>query len=74
MADVYCYPDSYVLKNKLNIHDKEQLLMAESNLQPYGCTSSRSSLFMEILTLTIFAVSMGISFRICTLGLGKSGQ
>ncbi len=32
MADVYCYPDSSVLKNKLGIHDKEQLLMAEIRL------------------------------------------
>lgn len=29
MADVYCYPDSSVLKNKLGIHDKECLLEAE---------------------------------------------
>ena len=32
MSDVYCYPDSYVLKNKLDIHDKEQLLTAEIKL------------------------------------------
>ena len=32
MADVYCYPDSSVLKNKLGINDKEQLLMAEIRL------------------------------------------
>ena len=32
MADVYGYPDSSVLKNKLGIHDKEQLLMAEIRL------------------------------------------
>lgn len=32
MADVYCYPDSSVLKNKLDIHDKERLLSAEIRL------------------------------------------
>ena len=26
MADVYCYPDSSVLKNKLNIYDKDDML------------------------------------------------
>lgn len=32
MADVYCYPDSSILKNKLVIHDKERLLTAEIKL------------------------------------------
>jgi cell filamentation protein len=32
MSDVYCYPDSSVLKNRLDIHDKEQLLAAEVRL------------------------------------------
>ena len=32
MADVYCYPDSSVLRNKLGIHDKERLLTAETSL------------------------------------------
>ena len=32
MSDVYCYPDSSVLKNRLDIHDKEQLLVAEVRL------------------------------------------
>ena len=29
---MYCYPDSSVLKNRLDIHDKEQLLAAEVRL------------------------------------------
>lgn len=32
MSDVYCYPDTTILKNKLDIHDKEQLLAAEIRL------------------------------------------
>ena len=32
MSDVYCYTDSSVLKNRLDIHDKEQLLAAEVRL------------------------------------------
>lgn len=32
MADVYCYTDSSILKNKLDIHDKERLLAAETRL------------------------------------------
>ncbi len=32
MSDVYCYTDSSVLKNRLDIHDKEQLLVAEVRL------------------------------------------
>jgi cell filamentation protein len=32
MADVYCYPDSSALKNKLDIHNKERLLTAETRL------------------------------------------
>ena len=36
MADVYCYPASSVLKNKLNIYDKERsicdLVRLESNI------------------------------------------
>lgn len=30
----YCYPDSEVLKNKLNIRDKDELFEAEKSL-PY---------------------------------------
>lgn len=30
--DKYCYPNSYTLKNKLNIHDNKQLLEAEHNI------------------------------------------
>ncbi len=29
MQSIYCYPDSDVLKNKLNIHDKAELKQAE---------------------------------------------
>lgn len=32
MADKYCYPDSTILQNKLNIHDKNTLLQAEIEL------------------------------------------
>ena len=32
MDNIYCYPDSSVLRNKLNIHNKEQLLAAEIKL------------------------------------------
>lgn len=32
MTDVYSYPDSSVLKNKLGIRDKERLLIAEIRL------------------------------------------
>ena len=32
MDDVYCYPDSFILKNKLNIHDKDRLCRAEISL------------------------------------------
>ena len=32
MDKVYCYPDTSILKNKLDIHDKDRLLMAETSL------------------------------------------
>lgn len=35
MQDPYCYPDSRVLKNKLNIHDFDELSFAERKLAKY---------------------------------------
>lgn len=32
MDKIYCYPDTSILKNKLDIHDKNQLLTAETSL------------------------------------------
>ena len=32
MDKTYCYPTTSILKNKLDIHDKDQLLMAETSL------------------------------------------
>lgn len=32
MDKVYCYPDTSVLINKLDIHDKDQLITAETSL------------------------------------------
>lgn len=32
MADKYCYPNSTILKNKLNLHDKNTLLQVEIEL------------------------------------------
>ncbi len=32
MDKVYCYPGTSTLKNKLDIHDKDQLLTAETSL------------------------------------------
>ena len=32
MQDPYCYPDSRVLKNKLDIHDRDELFNEERNL------------------------------------------
>ena len=32
MDKVYCYPDTSILKNKLDIHDIDRLLMAETSL------------------------------------------
>ena len=32
MDKVYCYPDTDILKNKLNIHDQKQLLKAETRI------------------------------------------
>ena len=35
MQDSYCYPNSRALKNKLNIHDFEELSLAERKLAKY---------------------------------------
>ena len=35
MQDPYCYPDSRVLKNKLNIHDFDELSLEERKLVKY---------------------------------------
>ena len=38
MQDPYCYPNSHVLKNKLNIHDSDGLKDAERRLAKYRTT------------------------------------
>ena len=52
---IYCYPDSFILKNKLNIRDQETLEEAERNITAlrilelnqfcYQFTSTASSTF-----------------------------
>lgn len=32
MDNKYCYPNTHILKNRLDIHSREQLLMVETNL------------------------------------------
>ena len=39
----YCYPDSEVLKNKLNIRDKDKLFEAEKSLHLRAlCTKTKN--------------------------------
>lgn len=43
MADVYCYPDSSILKNKLNIHNKVRLPTVEIKLAAMRLYQSQES-------------------------------
>lgn len=42
VQSMYCYPDSDVLKNKLNIRDKAELKQAEEEFTAVKRTAARS--------------------------------
>lgn len=73
MDKIYCYPTTSILKNKLDIHNKGQLLMAETSLVVTVCTSFRKIPFAGALIMTIFVAFTTTFSRTYMIGPEKRG-
>ena len=72
MADkIYCYPDTGILKNRMNIHDAGRFSEAEIRFVSIRLYQLYANPISGSFDLRIYAVSIIIYFRIFTAGRGK---